>query len=111
MKNKLTNGTKTRFDDLPTITSDDYQPENQEETDLRILGYHHFYQMGVYDAQEHIETEMRRNNVTGWRVGHANKNDVVPDDLIVYRVGQVRVHAGDQNYILYIWKHKSTKSA
>lgn len=93
--------------ELPVVATDTdnsvilrgkHTPEQLEVA--RAVGYHNYFMVGVHDAVDLVSEKCP----PGWaatRVGH-RQNTVHLADAI--RVGQVRVHSGDSDYILVVYR-------
>lgn len=78
---------------------------SDNEVAIKILvGYHNYFRVGVFEAIKLVEKSMDAAGLDRkkWYASYSKKIDSVPDGGI--RVGQVRVHHGDQSYPLYVIK-------
>ena len=63
-----------------------------------LVGYHHYFQIGVHDAVERVQRAADAAGLS-WRAGYAH---ALPSGGV--RVGQVVVHHGDREFVLYVSK-------
>ena len=67
-----------------------------------LVGYHHYYMMGVLDAVQAVRDRLITARLDGWRAGYSMWSEDVPAGGI--RVGQVRVRSGDPQSALWVKK-------
>ncbi len=69
-----------------------------------LVGHHHYYRMGIFEAQTCVQESLAHAGLTGWRAGIVMRGEGLPDGAI--RVGQVKVRSGDPEFPLYVMKAK-----
>jgi len=65
------------------------------------VGYHNYYNIGVYDAVAHVARSLAKAGLRGgWLATHLGHKQPLPEYAV--RVGQVRVHHGAPDFQLII---------
>lgn len=65
---------------------------------LALVGYHHYFRVGVTEAVAAVTESLKNAGMLGWRASYGE----CPNGSI--RVGQVKVHSGASEYPLYVYK-------
>jgi len=70
------------------------------ETVKKILGHCNYYMWGTDETRNFLQKQLDRAKITDWKAGYSRHVNVIPEDAV--RVGQVKVHHGDQEYPLWV---------
>jgi hypothetical protein len=69
------------------------------------VGYHNYYNIGVYDAVAKVAKRLGEAGLRGgWHATSLQQNDPLPENAV--RVGQIRVRQGDPEFQLIILRKK-----
>lgn len=69
------------------------------------VGYHNYYNIGVYDAVAKVAQRLGEAGLRGgWHATNLPQNDPLPENAV--RVGQIRVRQGDPEFQLIILRKK-----
>jgi len=70
------------------------------ETVKETIGHCNYYMHGTFEAQDIVQKQLDRAEITDWKAGYSHHVNTIPEDAV--RVGQVKVHHGDQEYPLWV---------
>jgi len=64
------------------------------------IGHCNYYMVGTFEARSIVQAQLDMAGITDWRAGYSHWCKTIPEDAV--RVGQVKVHHGDQEYPLWV---------
>ena len=70
------------------------------DTVKKVLGHCNYFMWGTFETQDFLQKQLDRAEITDWKAGYSHHVNAMPEGAV--RVGQVKVHHGDQEYPLWV---------